>query len=180
MFVELIKEYDDSSKEKLEEDDDVVEEEELGVEYFDKFPTRSELTYHKYLLCNPIPPLFMRCPIIVEGSPSILKIPCNIGHLKPRDDPESLRGIHNFTRRVRGMHIFVVNFTYISDFLIVEDISSVINPGLSQVVLGKPFVELSNMTYDSSFGIVKFINGTDEIAYMMPYKIEQFKSLSNM
>ncbi|GJU64291.1 putative ribonuclease H-like domain-containing protein [Tanacetum coccineum] len=46
MFVELIKEYDDSSKEELEEDDDVVEEEELGVEYFDKFPTRSELTYH--------------------------------------------------------------------------------------------------------------------------------------
>ncbi|GJS16519.1 hypothetical protein Tco_0410991 [Tanacetum coccineum] len=34
-----------------------------------------------------------------------------------------------------------------------EDISSVIDPSLSQVVLGKPFVELSNMTYDSSLGI---------------------------
>nr|GEU96288.1 ribonuclease H-like domain-containing protein [Tanacetum cinerariifolium] len=28
--------------------------------------------------------------------------------------------------------------------------------------------------------LVKFTNGTDEIAYMMPYKIEQFKSLSNI
>ncbi|GJT35102.1 hypothetical protein Tco_0925521 [Tanacetum coccineum] len=100
--------------------------------------------------------------------------------LKPGNDPENLRGIRNFTRRVRGMHIFVGNFTYILDFMIVEDISSVINPSLSQVVHGKPFVELSNMTCDSSLGIVKFTNGTDEIAYMMPHKIEQFKSLSNM
>ncbi|GJV72236.1 retrovirus-related pol polyprotein from transposon TNT 1-94 [Tanacetum coccineum] len=36
------------------------------------------------------------------------------------------------------------------------------------------------MTYDSSLGIVKFTNGADEIAYMMPHKIEKFKSLSNM
>ncbi|GKD84917.1 hypothetical protein Tco_1356071, partial [Tanacetum coccineum] len=39
------------------------------------------------------------------------------------------------------------------DFIIVEDISSVIDPRLSQVVLEKPFVELSNMTYDLSLGI---------------------------
>ncbi|GJW18913.1 hypothetical protein Tco_0026349 [Tanacetum coccineum] len=100
--------------------------------------------------------------------------------LEPRDDPESLRGISNFTRRVRGMHIFIGNFTSILDFLIVEDISSVIDPGLSQVVLGKPFVELSNMTYDSSLGIVKFTNGADKIAYIMPHKIKHFKSLLNM
>ncbi|GJT52658.1 retrotransposon ORF1 [Tanacetum coccineum] len=96
------------------------------------------------------------------------------------NDPESLRGISNFTRRGRGMHIFVGNFIYVSDLLIVEDISSVIDFSLSQVVHGRPFVEVFNMTYDSSLGIVKFTNGTDEIAYMMPHKIEQFKSLSNM
>ncbi|GJW41287.1 hypothetical protein Tco_0067132 [Tanacetum coccineum] len=76
--------------EKLEEDNDGLEEREIGVEYFDKFPTRSELAYHR------------------------------------------------------------------------------------------PFDELSKMTYDSSLGIVKFTNGADEIAYMMPHKIEQFKTLSNM
>nr|GEW53635.1 hypothetical protein [Tanacetum cinerariifolium] len=46
MFVELIKKYDDSSEKELGEDDNVVAVEELGVEYFDKFPTRSELAYH--------------------------------------------------------------------------------------------------------------------------------------
>ncbi|GJW94857.1 hypothetical protein Tco_0174529 [Tanacetum coccineum] len=209
MFVELIKKYDDYSEEELEEENNVAAGEELGVEYFDKFPTRSKLAYHKYLMCVPIPSLFIRNPTIVGGSPLNHKIPCNIGHihvwkayidlnssinimtctqynwimrkqLEPRDDPESLRGISNFTGRVRGMHIFLGNFTYVLDFLIVEDISSVIDPSLSHVVLEKPFVEVSNMTYDSSLGIVKFTNGTDKIAYMMPYKIEHFKSLSNM
>ncbi|GKC10396.1 hypothetical protein Tco_1007178 [Tanacetum coccineum] len=195
-FVELFKEYEIGD---FKEDDDVLEEKELGVEYFDKFPSRNELAYHKCLLCDPIPPLFRRHPIIVGGIPSNLKIPCNIGHVhvwkayidlnspinimthmqynwimkrqqEPMDDPESLRGISNFTRRVSGMHIFIGNFMYVSDFLIIEDVTSVIDPCLSQVVLGKPFVELSNMTYDSSLRIVKFTNGVDKIAYMMPIR----------
>nr|GEU68315.1 MAK10-like protein [Tanacetum cinerariifolium] len=39
-------------------------------------------------------------------------------------------------------------FTYITDFMIFEDISSIIDPRLSQVVLGNPFVDISNMTHD--------------------------------
>ncbi|GJV56655.1 hypothetical protein Tco_1457660, partial [Tanacetum coccineum] len=75
-------------------------------------------------------------------------------HLEPREDPD--------------------------DFMIVEDISSIIDPRLSQVVLGKPFIKISIMTYDLSLGIVKFANGTDEIAYKMPHKIEQFNLLSDL
>ncbi|GJZ72507.1 hypothetical protein Tco_0636358 [Tanacetum coccineum] len=100
--------------------------------------------------------------------------------LEPRIDPKDLRRIRNFTGRTRGMHIFVGNFTYVVDFLIVEDISLVIDPCLLQVVLGEPFDESSNMIYDSSLGIVKFTNRIDEVAYKMPHKIEQFQSLSNM
>ncbi|GJU84617.1 hypothetical protein Tco_1292163 [Tanacetum coccineum] len=78
------------------------------------------------------------------------------------------------------MHIFVENFTYVSDFMIVEDISSIIDPRLSQVVLGRPFVEISNMTRDLTLGIVRFANRTDEIAYKMSHKIDQFNSLSDL
>ncbi|GJZ81700.1 hypothetical protein Tco_0646694 [Tanacetum coccineum] len=49
MFVEIIKKYDDSSEEELEEDGSAVTGE-LGVEYFDRFPTRSEIAYHKTLI----------------------------------------------------------------------------------------------------------------------------------
>ncbi|GJS89410.1 hypothetical protein Tco_0772046 [Tanacetum coccineum] len=47
--------------------------------------------------------------------------------------------------------------------------------GISEkLLLGKPFVEVSNMTYDPSLGIVKFIIGIDEVAYQMAHKKEQF------
>ncbi|GJY26870.1 hypothetical protein Tco_0401596 [Tanacetum coccineum] len=183
MFVEIIKKYDDSSEEESERDGNAITREELEVKYFDIFPTRSELTYHKYLMCAPIPSLFLRNPIIVGGSPSNLKIPCIIGHvhmekayidlnspinimtrmqynwimrrqLEPKEDTQGIKGISNFTERIRGMHIFVENFTYVSDFMIVEDISSIIDPRLSKVVLGKPFVEISNMTHEL-WGIYK-------------------------
>ncbi|GKB95269.1 hypothetical protein Tco_0981406, partial [Tanacetum coccineum] len=66
------------------------------------------------------------------------------------------------------------------DFMIVEDISSIIDPRLSQVVLGKPFVEISNMTHDLSLGVVKFTDRTNETAYKIPHKIEQYNSLSDL
>ncbi|GJW95973.1 hypothetical protein Tco_0175645 [Tanacetum coccineum] len=64
--------------------------------------------------------------------------------------------------------------------MIVEDISSIIDLRLSQVVLARPFVEISNMSHDPSEGVVRFTNRTDEIAYKMPYKIEQYNSLSDL
>ncbi|GJX04356.1 retrotransposon ORF1 [Tanacetum coccineum] len=105
--------------------------------------------------------------------PSILR-----RKLNPKDDPN--RGVSNFTGRIKGIHVFIGNFTYVIDFMIVEDICSIINPRLSQVVLGKPFVQMSNMTHDLSKGVVRFTNGTNEIAYKMPHKIEQYNSLSDL
>ncbi|GKA82757.1 hypothetical protein Tco_0789505 [Tanacetum coccineum] len=200
MFIEIVKKNDDSHKEEPEAGG-------LEVEYFDIFPTRSELAYHKYLMCGPIPLIFLRNPIITEGCPSNLKIPCNIRHvhaekayidlnsplnimtqmmynwiMRRKLDPteNSNRGVSNFTRRIKGMHVFVRNFTYVTDFMIVEDISSIINPRLSQVVLGKPFIEMSNMTHDPLEGVMRFTNETDEVAYKIPHKIEQYNSLSDL
>nr|GEZ37886.1 protein kinase-like domain, concanavalin A-like lectin/glucanase domain protein [Tanacetum cinerariifolium] len=66
------------------------------------------------------------------------------------------------------------------DFMIIKDISSIIDPRLSQVVLGKPFVDISNMNYDPPEGVVRFTNGTDEISYKMLHKIEPYNSLSDL
>nr|GEW85814.1 MAK10-like protein [Tanacetum cinerariifolium] len=57
-------------------------------------------------------------------------------------------GVSNFIGRIKEMHVFVGKCTYVVDFMIIEDISSIIDLRLSQVVLGKPFVEISNMTHD--------------------------------
>ncbi|GJX61137.1 hypothetical protein Tco_0294037 [Tanacetum coccineum] len=58
--------------------------------------------------------------------------------------------------------------------------SSIIDPRLSQVVLGRPFVKISNMIHDPPEGVVRFTNRTDEVAYKMPYRIEQYNSLSDL
>ncbi|GJX77146.1 retrotransposon ORF1 [Tanacetum coccineum] len=105
MFIEIVQKHDNSR-------DKEPEAGEQEVEYFDTFPTRSELMYHKKF------------------------------HLCPR------------------LHI--------------------IDPRLSQVVLGKPFVDISNMTHDPPEGVVRFTNRTDEIAYKMPHNIEQYNLLSNL
>ncbi|GKF36743.1 hypothetical protein Tco_0113501 [Tanacetum coccineum] len=78
------------------------------------------------------------------------------------------------------MHVFIGNFTCIMDFVIIEDISSIIDPRMLQVVIGKPFVEISNMTHDPPKGVVRFTNGTNKVAYKMPYKIEQYDSLLDL
>ncbi|GKE28054.1 hypothetical protein Tco_1443438 [Tanacetum coccineum] len=36
------------------------------------------------------------------------------------------------------------------------------------------------MTHDLSLGVVKFTNGTNEIAYKMPHKMEQYNSLPDL
>ncbi|GJU95708.1 MAK10-like protein [Tanacetum coccineum] len=206
MFIEIIKQDDDSHIEEPEVGEN-ARTGESEVEYFDVFPIRSELAYHKYLMCGQIPSIFMRNPIITEGRPSNLKIPCNIGHvhvekayidlnsplnimtrmmynwiMRRKLDPKenSDRGVNNFTGRIKGIHVFVGNFTYVTDFMIVEDISSIIDPRLSQVVLGKPFVEISNMTHDPPKGVVRFTNETNEVTYKIPHKIEQYNSLSDL
>ncbi|GJR36224.1 retrovirus-related pol polyprotein from transposon TNT 1-94 [Tanacetum coccineum] len=90
--------------------------------------------------------------------------------LAPTKDPENPRKISNFTGRVKGVHVFVRNFTYITDFLVVEDVGSTIDNCLSHAVLGNPFVEVSNLTYDPSVSIIRFTNGVDKVAYQMPHK----------
>ncbi|GJV21189.1 retrotransposon ORF1 [Tanacetum coccineum] len=206
MFIEIIRKNDDPQEEGLENEGNVTTEG-LEAKYFNTFPTRSELAYHKYLMNGPIPSLFLKTPIIIEGCPLDIKIPCNIRHvhvekayidlncplnvmtrmmynwimrrkLDPREDASGR--VSDFTGRIKGIQIFIGNFTYDLDFMIVKDIGSIIDPMLSQVVLGKPFVEISNMTHDPPEGVVRFTNRTDEIAYKMPHTIEQYNSLLDL
>ncbi|GJW66828.1 hypothetical protein Tco_0121252 [Tanacetum coccineum] len=146
MFIEIIRD-DDEPRNESPNDGEGTTTEGSAVEYFETFPTRDELTYHRR-------------------------------KLNPGEDANG--GISNFTGRIKRMHVFVGNFTYVVDFMIVEDISLILDPRLSQVVLGRPFIEISNMTHGPPEGVVRFIRGTDEVAYKMSHKIEQYDSLSDL
>nr|GFA27044.1 hypothetical protein [Tanacetum cinerariifolium] len=74
MFIELIGKNDDNSEGEPDKEGSTTTEE-VGVEYFDIFPTRSELAYHKYLMCSPIPSIFLRnLDVLSEGKYAILGI----------------------------------------------------------------------------------------------------------
>ncbi|GJS38032.1 hypothetical protein Tco_0536414 [Tanacetum coccineum] len=158
MFIDIIRDDDEPHDEGPNKGEGATTGEPM-VEYFDTFPTRDELTYHRYLMSGIIHSIFLRNPIITEGCLYNLKIPCNIVHvhiekayidlnsplnimtrmiynwirrrkLDPRENANG--GISNFTGRIKGMHVFIGNFTYVIDFMIIEDISTL---RLSQVVL---------------------------------------------
>nr|GEZ46656.1 MAK10-like protein [Tanacetum cinerariifolium] len=85
-----------------------------------------------------------------------------------RDSPESHSDSStNFTGRIEGMHVFVGDFTYVVDFMIVEGISSIIDLRLSHVVLRKPFIEVSNMTHDLPEGIVRSLEVLRKFYWMI-------------
>ncbi|GJZ26080.1 hypothetical protein Tco_0570333 [Tanacetum coccineum] len=76
------------------------------------------------------------------------------------------------------MHIFVGCFIYVVDFTILEDLGSIIDNGLSEVVLGKPFAQTSKLTYDESLGLIRFAQKDDEVVFRMPQRTKELDLVS--
>lgn len=95
--------------------------------------------------------------------------------LGSRRDLKYPGGVCNFVGRIKGLHVFVGNFTYITDFKVVEDLANVIDCRLSHVVFSKPFVEESKLEYDEIEGTIRFASDTDRITYKMPNKMKEFR-----
>nr|GFB05091.1 protein kinase-like domain, concanavalin A-like lectin/glucanase domain protein [Tanacetum cinerariifolium] len=168
-------------------------EEEL---FKDMFPTEEELAYHKELLGEPCPPFSTLEPKIRRGDHESLKIPYVIrtiytGHayidlqspvnimsrayynkireksFQARRNPYQPYKFCNFVGRDKNMHIFVGCFIYVVNFMILEDLGNVIDGRLSEVVLGKPFVQASKLTYGESLGLIWFDHRDEEVMFRM-------------
>lgn len=176
---------------------------ELNHEYFNLYPTKEEIAYYSNIVDNPRPPFVKIDPKIKEGNPWIVKIPCMIGYkyinqayidcespinvmsssvyndimsaqLEPRRDPKLPGEVCNFVGRIKNVHIFVGSFIYVTDFMILEDLASVIDYRLSHVVLGKPFVE-SKLRYNRLDDTVQFSTENDKVTYRMPNRMKEFR-----
>ncbi|GJZ05501.1 hypothetical protein Tco_0539294 [Tanacetum coccineum] len=97
--------------------------------------------------------------------------------LGPRRKPSNPRKICNFVRRVKGLKVFVGNFTYECDFMVLEDTTSVIDHDLGAVVFGKPFVEATGLVYEREEGTITFEKYKEKIMFIMPHKMEMFKHI---
>ncbi|GJW49241.1 hypothetical protein Tco_0090592 [Tanacetum coccineum] len=189
---------------KEETEEEAKEEEEGNPEHFDTFPTINELRYHEWLLKNPRPP-WVKAKIRT-GDVNNVKFSCMIGQfnkeqayldlespvnimsrlhynwiisnrLEPRRKLLNLKKNCNFIGRVRGLKVFVGNFTYECDFMVLEDTTSVIDHYLGSVVFGKPFMEETGLVYNKKEGTVVFKRVMERILFKMPHKMDMFKHI---
>ncbi|GJT14185.1 protein kinase-like domain, concanavalin A-like lectin/glucanase domain protein [Tanacetum coccineum] len=174
------------------------------IEHFDTFPTMKELKYHECLLKYP-KPSWVKVKIRI-GNFNNVKISCKIGHFLKRHayiDLESLinvmskqhyneimnKGLElrlkpsnpsknsNFVRRVKSLKVFIGNFTYECDFMILEDTTSIIDHHLGEVVFGNPFARNMGLIYDQEEGTVTFEKDDEKITFKMPHKMETFNQI---
>ncbi|GJW07291.1 hypothetical protein Tco_1569714 [Tanacetum coccineum] len=144
-------EYEDyemtvESEEEFEEEteEEIKKEEEDSPKHFDTFPTMKELRYHEWFLKTPRP----------------LWVEAKVGAKKETIKPwENLQ----FYGRVKGLTVFVGNFTYECDFMVLEDTTSVIDHDLGSVVFGKPFVEATGLVYNKEEGTIMFEKDKEKI-----------------
>nr|GEX32511.1 protein kinase-like domain, concanavalin A-like lectin/glucanase domain protein [Tanacetum cinerariifolium] len=174
------------------------------IEYFDTFPTLEELEYHEWLLKYP-KPSWVKAKIRT-GNLNNIKISCMIGHflkrqayidlespidvmskqhykgimnkgLESRQKPSNPSKNNKFVGRVRGLKVFVGNFTYECNFMILEDTTSIIDHHLGEVVFGKPFARKIGLVCDQEEGTVTFKKDNKKITFKMPHKMEAFNHI---
>ncbi|GKC91931.1 hypothetical protein Tco_1157373 [Tanacetum coccineum] len=64
------------------------------------------------------------------------------------------------------------------DFTILENIETNIDPSLSHVVFGRPFVEIACLAINRKYRLMTFTDGTKDIIFKTPYKDPKRSKLS--
>ncbi|GKE10523.1 hypothetical protein Tco_1414074 [Tanacetum coccineum] len=137
---------------------------------------------------------------IKKGDPRNLKIPCMIGYKFTAnayidvDLPMNIMSLayynsirkngckyrgRNFVGLGRDMHTFVGNMSYVIDFTILENIETNIDPSLSHVIFGRPFVEIACLAINRKYGLMTLMDGIKEITFKTPYKDPDRSELSS-
>ncbi|GJW50821.1 hypothetical protein Tco_0092172 [Tanacetum coccineum] len=73
------------------------------------------------------------------------------------------------------MNIITRSFTYIMDFVVLEDIGEFIQINKAEVVMGKPFRKITKLEYDCTKGLMSFNRIFDSYTFQMPRTIPRFK-----
>ncbi|GKE03546.1 hypothetical protein Tco_1395564 [Tanacetum coccineum] len=175
---EMTDETEEEVESEEESEEETKEEEEDNPEHFDAFPNMKELGYHEWILKNPRP-LWVKAKIRT-GNLNNVKLHYNwiiSNRLEPRRKPSNPKKNYNFVGRVRGLKVFIGNFTYECDFMVLENTTSIIDHDLGLVVFGKPFVETTGLVYNEKEGTVVFEKDKENIVFKMPHKMDMFKHI---
>ncbi|GJW88867.1 hypothetical protein Tco_0164207 [Tanacetum coccineum] len=81
----------------------------------------------------------------------------------------------NLVAVVRDVYVFVGSFTYITDFVVLEDIGEFILINKAKFAMGKPFRKITKLEYSCAKGLISFNGIFDNYTFQMPRTILRFK-----
>ncbi|GJT16841.1 hypothetical protein Tco_0875547 [Tanacetum coccineum] len=84
----------------------------------------------------------------------------------------------NLVAIVRDVYIFVGSFTYITDFVVLEDIGEFIMSNMTDVLMDRPFRKITKLKYDIAKGLVSFTKVFNTYTYRMPRTIPRLKNFN--
>ncbi|GJW96823.1 hypothetical protein Tco_0178631 [Tanacetum coccineum] len=84
----------------------------------------------------------------------------------------------NLVAIVRDVYVFVGSFTYITNFVMLEDIGEFIMSNMVEVLLGRPFRKTTKLKYNIAKGLVSFTKIFDTYTYRMPRTIPRLKNFN--
>ncbi|GJR77557.1 hypothetical protein Tco_0089922 [Tanacetum coccineum] len=84
----------------------------------------------------------------------------------------------NLVAIVRDVYALIGSFTYVMDFIVLEDIEELIVSNMSKVVMGRPFRAVTQLEYDCVKGLNSFTRIFDTYIFRMPHMIPRLKNFS--
>jgi chemotaxis regulatin CheY-phosphate phosphatase CheZ len=82
---------------------------------------------------------------------------------------------NNFLGEVKNVSIFIGTYSFLVNFMIFDDVTEFVENGLEEIILGKPFQDLSGIQIDTLNGVVWLSNSNDVTIFKMPRVVENFK-----
>ncbi|GKB23721.1 putative reverse transcriptase domain-containing protein, partial [Tanacetum coccineum] len=94
--------------------------------------------------------------------------------------PYKIEGLESMGRNlvaiVRDVYVFVGSFTYVTDFVVLEDIWEFIVSEIADVVMGRPFRAITQLEYDCVKGLISFSRIFDTYIFCVPLMIPRLKN----
>ncbi|GKC05602.1 hypothetical protein Tco_0997212, partial [Tanacetum coccineum] len=90
---------------------------------------------------------------------------------------EGLEGTRkNLVAIVKDVFVFVGSFTYIIDFVVLEDIGEFVMSDMAEILMDKPFRKITKLKYDVAKGLVSFTKIFDTYIFRMPRTIPRLRN----
>ncbi|GJU42598.1 hypothetical protein Tco_1195555 [Tanacetum coccineum] len=84
---------------------------------------------------------------------------------------------NNIVGKARNLQVFIGCHSFLTDFIIIENVNEFVEKGLAEVIFGKPFKEKIGLEEDISKGIIWFKIGDDKTIFNMPRAEKRLSSI---